>query len=129
MEIELKKADSSQTEEETGEKQTVVSPRLRMRELLHRTFETRSLATTGLFLLAIFYTIYFVRSLLLPFVLALLLSYLLRPIIRFLVQIKIPSIIGSALLLISLVALLGYGVSFLAAPAAGWLEKAPYSLQ
>ena len=33
--------------------------------------------TTGLFLLAIFYTIYFLRSLLLPIVFALLLSYLL----------------------------------------------------
>ena len=83
---------------------------------------------TGLFLLAIFYTIYFLRSLLLPIVLALLLSYLLRPIVRGLARTKIPSLLGAALLLLSLVGLFGYGVSFLAAPAAGWLEKAPYSL-
>ena len=62
-----------------------------MHELLHRPFDVRSFATTGLFLLAIFYTIYFLRSLLLPIVLALLLSYLLRPIVRDLRQGKNPA--------------------------------------
>ncbi len=99
-----------------------------MHDLLHRPFDVRSFATTGLFLLAIFYTIYFLRSLLLPLVLALLLSYLLRPVVRILAKAKIPPLIGAALLLISLVGLMSYGISFLAAPAAGWLEKAPYSL-
>jgi predicted PurR-regulated permease PerM len=55
-----------------------------------------------------FYTIYFVRSLLLPLVLALLLSYLLRPIVRGLAKLKIPPLIGGALLLISLFGALGY---------------------
>ena len=100
-----------------------------MHELLQRPFNVRSVALTGLFLLAIFYTIYFIRSLLLPLVLALLLSYLLRPIVRGLARIKIPPLIGSALLLFSLLGALSYGVSLLAAPAAGWIEKAPYSLQ
>ena len=99
-----------------------------MHDLLHRPFDVRSFATTGLFLLAIFYTIYFLRSLLLPLVLALLLSYLLRPVVRILAKAKIPPLIGAALLLISLVGLMSYGISFLAAPAVGWLEKAPYSL-
>jgi predicted PurR-regulated permease PerM len=99
-----------------------------MHDLLQRPFDTRSVATTGLFLLAIFYTAYVVRSLLLPFVLALLLSYLLRPIVRFLAKAKIPPIIGAAVLLLALGATIVYGFSLLAAPAAGWLEKAPYSL-
>ena len=127
MEIDLPEGDSELAEEATGEEQTVV--KLRMRDLLHRPFDTRSVATTGLFLLAIFYTAYFVRSLLLPFILALLLSYLLRPIVRFLTKIKIPPFIGSALILLSVVLMIGYAISVLAAPAAGWLEKAPYSLQ
>ena len=127
MEIDLPEGDSERAEEATGEEQTVV--KLRMRDLLHRPFDTRSVATTGLFLLAIFYTAYFVRSLLLPFILALLLSYLLRPIVRFLTKIKIPPFIGSALILLSVVLMIGYAISVLAAPAAGWLEKAPYSLQ
>ena len=106
----------------------MVNPRLRMHDLLQRPFDTRSVATTGLFLLAIFYTAYVVRSLLLPFVLALLLSYLLRPIVRFLAKAKIPPIIGAAVLLLALGATIVYAFSLLAAPAAGWLEKAPYSL-
>ena len=129
VEIELKKASSESKEGEEDAGNTVVTPRLRMHELLHRPFDVRSFAMTGLFLLAIFYTIYFVRSLLLPIVLALLLSYLLRPIVRGLAKAKIPPLLGSAILLLSLVGLIGYGISFLAAPAAGWLEKAPYSLK
>src|SRR5262249_12124964 len=56
--------------------------RLRIAELLQEPFDVRSIALSGLFILAVFYTIYFMRSILLPIVLALLLSYLLRPIVR-----------------------------------------------
>ncbi len=129
VEIELEKVPSESKEGSENGETTVVKPRLRVHDLLHRPFDVRSFATTGLFLLAIFYTIYFLRSLLLPIVLALLLSYLLRPIVRGLARAKIPSVLGAAILLLSLVGMFGYGVSFLAAPAAGWLEKAPYSLQ
>jgi len=129
VEIELDKAPASIDSEEDPEKNTVVTPRLRMRELLQRPFNVRSIAITGLFVLALFYTIYFVRSLLLPLVLALLLSYLLRPIVRGLAKAKIPPLIGAALVLLTCVGTFAYSVSFLAAPAAGWIGKAPYSLQ
>ena len=98
MEIELEKAPQSE-EDQAGEERTVVTPRVRMHELLHRPFDVRSFATTGLFVLAIFYTIYFLRSLLLPIVLALLLSYLLRPIVRILAKARIPPLMGAALVL------------------------------
>ena len=104
-------------------------PRPRLHELLRRPFDIRSIALTGLFVLAIFYTMYFMRSLLLPLVLALLLSYLLRPIVRAAARFHIAPPLSAAIILLSLVGLIGYGISFLAAPAAGWLEKAPYSLQ
>ena len=129
MEIELDKAPSPPDEEGNPSENTVVTPRLQIYEMLQRPFTVRSVALMGLFLLAVFYTIYFVRSLLLPLVLALLLSYLLRPIVRGLARIKIPPLVGAALLLLTLVGALGYGASFLTAPAAGWIEKAPYSLQ
>jgi predicted PurR-regulated permease PerM len=129
MEIELDKPPPNPDAPEGETENTVVTPRLRVHDLLHRPFDVRSFATTGLFLLAIFYTIYFVRSLLLPIVLALLLSYMLRPVVRGLAKAKIPPLVGAALLLLTLVGSIGYGASFLAAPAAGWLEKAPYSLQ
>jgi predicted PurR-regulated permease PerM len=107
---------------------TVIEPRLRMQDLMRRPFDIRSLALTGLFVLAIFYTMYFMRSLLLPIVLALLLSYLLRPVVRGLARLHVPTPVGAAIILLTFVGLIGYAVSFLAAPAAGWLEKAPYSL-
>ncbi len=102
--------------------------RSRIAELARKPFDVRSIALTGLFILAVFYTIYFMRSILLPIVLALLLSYLLRPIVRGLAKLKIPLPVGAALILIGLLALVGYGISTLATPAVGWLQKAPTGL-
>jgi predicted PurR-regulated permease PerM len=129
VEIELGKSPSPPEDYGDSTDSTVVTPRLRVHDLLQRPFDVRSVALTGLFLLAIFYTIYFLRSLLLPLVLALLLSYLLRPIVRGFAKIKIPPLIGSALTLLSLAGTIGYGASFLALPAADWIEKAPYSVR
>src|SRR6266478_4129076 len=102
--------------------------RLRVAELSQRTFDVRSIALTGLFVLAVFYTLYFMRSILLPIVLALLLSYLLRPIVRGLARLKIPLPVGAAFVLMGLLAVVGYGMSALATPAVGWLQKAPAGL-
>jgi predicted PurR-regulated permease PerM len=102
--------------------------RLRMAELLERPFGVRSIALTGLFILAVFYTIYFMRSILLPIVLALLLSYLLRPIVRGLAKVKIPLTVSAAVILIGLLVLVGYGISALATPTVAWLQKAPAGL-
>jgi predicted PurR-regulated permease PerM len=99
--------------------------RSRVAELSEKPFDVRSIALTGLFILAMFYTIYFMRSILLPIVLALLLSYLLRPIVRGLDRLKIPLSVSAALLLIGFFGLIGYGISVLATPTAEWLQKAP----
>jgi predicted PurR-regulated permease PerM len=101
---------------------------LRIAELLQRPLDVRSIALTGLVILAVFYTIYFMRSILLPIVLALLLSYLFRPIVRGFAQLKIPLPVGAAFILIGFLALVGYGISALATPAVGWLQKAPAGL-
>src|SRR5438045_4372599 len=102
--------------------------RLRIGDLLHRSFDVRSIALTGLFILAVFYTVYFMRSVLLPLVLALLLSYLLRPIVRGLAKLKIPLPVGAAFILIGLVALVVSGISALATPTVEWLQRAPAGL-
>jgi predicted PurR-regulated permease PerM len=99
--------------------------RLRIAELLQRPLGVQSISLTGLFILAVFYTIYFMRSVLLPIVLALLLSYLFRPAVRGLARLKIPLPVGAALILVGLLLLVGYGISALATPTAGWLQKAP----
>lgn len=111
------------------ETETAAAPRLRMPDLLQRPFDVRSVALTGLFVLALFYTLYFARAVLLPVVLALLLSYLFRPVVRSLAKVGVRPAAGAALVLIGVVAAIAYSFSFLSAPAAGWLEKAPYGLQ
>ena len=79
-----------------------ISCPLTNRRTVAKTFDVRSIALTGLFILAVFYTIYFMRSILLPIVLALLLSYLLRPIVRGLAKLKIPLVVSAAVILIGL---------------------------
>jgi len=119
---------SGVSDEEREAEKVESRARLRITELLQRPFDVRSIALTGLFILAVFYTMYFMRSILLPVILALLLSYLVRPIVRALAKLKIPLVVSAAFILIGLLALVGYGISALATPAAGWLQKAPAGL-
>ncbi len=119
---------SDVSDDENQAEKVASRARLRATELLQKPFDVRSIALTGLFILAVFYTIYFMRSILLPIVLALLLSYLLRPIVRALAQLKIPLPVGGAFILIGLLALVGSGISALATPTVEWLEKAPAGL-
>src|SRR5437899_6097660 len=116
------RGDVSDDENQAG----IVTSRARLRtaELLQKPFDVGSIALTGLFILALFYTIYFMRSILLPIVLALLLSYLLRPIVRGLAQLKIPLPVSAAIILIGLLALVAYGISGLATTTVGWLKNA-----
>src|SRR6266478_9957874 len=106
----LKVESQSDVSDDAGEAEKVASrARLRIADLLQRPFGIRSIALTGLFILALFYTMYFMRSILLPIVLGLLLSYLLRPIVRALGQAKIPTPLGAALILIALFISIGSG--------------------
>jgi hypothetical protein len=120
------RGDVSDDESQAGK--VTSRARLRTAELLQKPFDVRSIALTGLFILAVFYTIYFMRSILLPIVLALLLSYLLRPIVRGLAKLKIPLVVSAAVILIGLLVLVGYGISALATPTVAWLQKAPAGL-
>ena len=130
MEWHDKKPEHEDAPDDNGEAEQVASrARLRMADLLQKPFDVRSVALTGLFILAVFYTIYSLRAILLPIVLAWLLSYLLRPIVRTLSRIKIPPLLGAALILLALLSLVTLGVSALAAPASVWLAKAPSGLE
>jgi predicted PurR-regulated permease PerM len=120
------RGDVSDDENQAGK--VTSRARLRTAELLQKPFDVRSIALTGLFILAVFYTIYFMRSILLPIVLALLLSYLLRPIVRGLAKLKIPLAVSAAVILSGLLVLVGYGISALATPTVAWLQKAPVGL-
>src|SRR5881394_187378 len=121
-------SQSDVSDDERQSKKVSSRARLRIGDLLQRPFGIRSIALTGLFILAVFYTIYFMRSVLLPIVLGLLLSYLLRPIVRALARLRIPLPVGAAFILLGLFAIVSYGISALVTPAVGWVQKAPKGL-
>lgn len=84
-------------------------------------------SVVGLFLLAVFYTLYFAKSVFIPIVLALLLSLVLAPLVRRLARIGIPNGLGAALVVVCLIGTAIVGVLQLSAPATEWLGRAPYS--
>jgi predicted PurR-regulated permease PerM len=90
--------------------------------------EVRSVAITGLFVLAVLYTLFFARAFLLPIVLAVLLDFLLSPVIRALKRLRIPEPLGAAIVLLALLGGLGGAAYTLADPAREWVQKAPQTL-
>lgn len=107
----------------------VEQPDLRkLGEALRDRVEVRSIAITGLLVLAVLYTLYFARAFLLPIVLAVLLDFLLSPIIRLLKRVRIPEPAGAALVILVLLGALGAGVYSLAEPARDWMARAPESI-
>lgn len=90
--------------------------------------DIRSVALTGLFVLAIFYTLYFARDFLLPIVLAWIVSSLLAPAVRLLKRVGIPEPLGALLIVLVLLGSISYGVYRLAEPASTWVRRAPQVL-
>ena len=82
-------------------------------------------AVKGLFVLALFYTFYFARSLLLPIVLALLLSLILYPAVRALKRVKVPEAVSAGLIVALLSGALGVAVVQLFEPATEWIATMP----
>jgi predicted PurR-regulated permease PerM len=97
-------------------------------EALRDRVEVRSIAITGLLVLAVLYTLYFARAFLLPIVLAVLLDFLLSPVIRAFKRARIPEPVGAALVILALLGAVGFGAYSLADPAREWMAKAPASL-
>jgi predicted PurR-regulated permease PerM len=86
---------------------------------------SRSIEATLLTVLAVLYTLYFARTFLIPIVFALLLNFLLSPIIRRMAKLRIKPPIGAALVVVVLLAGIGWGAYELAAPAQRWAAIAP----
>jgi predicted PurR-regulated permease PerM len=98
-------------------------------EALRDRLEIRSLALTGLFVLAAFYTLYFARAFFFPIVLAVLLDFLLSPLIRALKRARIPEPLGAALVILALLGAAGGAGYELAGPAREWVSKLPSSMR
>jgi predicted PurR-regulated permease PerM len=89
----------------------------------------RSRLLTGLFTLAIFYTMYFAKSLLIPIVLAVLFNLLLAPVVRVLRSyLRIPEWAGAAIVLLGLAAGLIAAFYGLSAPATRWIDQLPLAV-
>lgn len=94
-----------------------------------RRLDLRSRTLLGLFLLALFYTLYLARSFVLPLVLALLFAVLLGPVVTWLHhRLRLPRGLGSLLVLAVLGGGLYYGFAALGQPAVDWFDRAPRSL-
>ena len=87
----------------------------------------RSLALSGLFLLAALYTLYFAREVLLPIVLAFVLSFLLAPVVRWMTRVRIAGGLAAGIIILGLLSSGAYATYLLSDPARQWLQKAPTS--
>lgn len=87
-----------------------------------------AIALTGLFVLAVFYTVYFARDVLLPLVLAALLTLVLTPVMRVFDAARLPKAIGAAVVVGGLLGSFGVAASLLIEPATDWMAKAPDTL-
>ena len=94
-----------------------------------RVRQIRSSALNGLFILAGIYTLSIARSFLVPLAVGLMLYFLLRPPVRTLKAARVPEPLGAALVLGTLLAVVGIGFYALSWPAAAWASRAPESLQ
>ncbi len=84
-----------------------------------------NVALKGLFVLALFYTFYFARSVILPVVLAMLLALILYPAVRVLKRCALPEPVGAAVVVLATLAVLAFGVYRLFEPASEWVSKMP----
>jgi predicted PurR-regulated permease PerM len=95
-------------------------------DVLH--FPTRSFATTGLFVLACLYTLYFAAEILMPVALAWVLFLILWPVLRLLARLRIPEPVGAGIIVLSLVSIFVMGFYFLSGPAAQWISELPQTI-
>jgi predicted PurR-regulated permease PerM len=99
------------------------------RPVIAQPINWRSASITGLFLLALFYTLHLGRTLFLPVVLAVLLSLILKPVVRTLKLLGIQEGMGAAIILFTMIGFLIIGVNTLSEPAGRWVAAAPESLR
>ncbi len=86
----------------------------------------QSIATRGLFILAILYTLFFAQQLLVPLAFAFWFYFLLKPSVIFLFRKwHIPKPLGSAIVLFSGFVLVAFAIFYFSAQAEGWMQNAP----
>jgi predicted PurR-regulated permease PerM len=92
-------------------------------------FNVRSIALTGLFILATFFTLKVASSFFIPVVLAILLNFVFASTIRTLGRVWIPPPLAAFIVLGCLIGGVVFGVYQLAGPARSWMGKLPETAQ
>src|ERR1700704_5907093 len=116
--------------EHTAPSQTKQAPELgESSELPSWPSSGRSVAGTVVAILLVFYTLYFAAPLFVPIAAAVMLSMLLAPAVQLLERVRVPRMLASAIVVLSVVGLLGAGMIALAGPAKIWVERTTQGLQ
>ena len=86
----------------------------------------RSVALTGLFILACFFTLFLAQEFFVPVMMAVVFNFLLGPLVRLLKRILwIPEAVGAGLVILAGLAILGLVTYKLSEPVTDWLGRAP----
>ena len=84
------------------------------------------LAIIGIFLLAFVAFLQFAKPFVMPILLAVILSFVLKPVVNVLSNFKIPRWMGSLVVIVSLMCLIGIIFSHLMQPARDWMANYRY---
>jgi predicted PurR-regulated permease PerM len=84
-----------------------------------------SFSITGLFVLAVCYTLYYAQAILMPITAAVILTLLLQPVVRFLARAKVPEPIAAGVVVVAFFFAFTVGIYFLSDPAAKWMSQMP----
>lgn len=111
-----------------AEDDVVHHPRLSALEHGLGSLHTRSLELSVLCALAVLYTLYLAREVVVPVVFAVLLKFFLSPTMRALRKAHIPDPVGAALVILVLLSIFGVGGYAISGQAQDWIEKAPKAM-
>jgi len=100
-----------------------------LKELFNRQLNIRSIALTGIFILAVMYTFYFARALFIPLFFALLFNLMLSPAVDMLRKVHMPPAFGAAIVLSLLIAIFTLSFYVYYQPASEWMGRAPTTLK
>ncbi|PYD46785.1 AI-2E family transporter [Novacetimonas pomaceti] len=102
----------------------------RAREVMrHTRMDLKTACLLVLCILAVFYTLYFAASIILPMILALVVNLLLSTPMRFLhLKLKLPKPLAALLLILGVFGIVGAIGTAISVPAAGWIERAPEAM-
>jgi predicted PurR-regulated permease PerM len=114
---------SSQPAETTGHPEPGAQPArpVRVWEISSR------VALNGLFVIALFYTVYFAAQVLIPITIAVLLSVLLAPAVERLEALRVPRGLAAAMIVAAALTLIVSAIVQLAGPAQDWVARMPAS--